>query len=102
MSRFAYYASGPDGFGAARGDAMTALTGLPSWARMIVALLAIPGVLLIMLSLVLVAASIAALLILTVPAYRVLRFLVGSSGQSGTPTQPIARPTRRVEATVID
>jgi hypothetical protein len=105
MSRVAYFTSN-NGFRAARGDALTALTGLPSWARMIVMLLAIPGIILIALSLAILAASVAALLILTVPAYSLLRSLTAAPARSPAsadmkPTvEVIGRPTRRVDATV--
>jgi hypothetical protein len=43
---------------------------LPGWARLIIGILAIPGVLLLALSILAVLVSIVALLLLTVPAYR--------------------------------
>jgi hypothetical protein len=45
---------------------------LPGWARLIIGILAIPGVLLLALSILAVIVSILALLLLTVPAYRLL------------------------------
>ncbi|MEM1011798.1 MAG: hypothetical protein AAGI46_06210 [Planctomycetota bacterium] len=102
MSRFAAYTSSPEGFRVARGDMLTALTGLPAWGRAIVLLLAIPGIVLIALSLVALAASVAALLILTVPAYSLLRRLLGQPNrgqpQPGMMPKP---PARKVEATVV-
>jgi len=49
--------------------------GLPSWARGILALVALPGIVLIGLSILLFLVSLSALLLLTVPVYRVLRFI---------------------------
>ena len=46
--------------------------GLPSWARTIIAILAIPGLVLLALSILAALVSILALLLLTVPAYRLL------------------------------
>ena len=51
------------------------LLGLPGWARGILFVLAIPGILALALSIMLVLCSLAALLLLTVPAYRILRVL---------------------------
>jgi hypothetical protein len=96
---------------------------------MIVAIFAIPGILLAILSLLLFAVSMLALLVLTVPVYRLLRRLtsgnsfagetaVGQSvGQSGTgasaagspfsvvfgaPAQVPPSGTRRVDSTVVE
>ena len=98
MTRFAYYAQ--NGVGGVRGEALTALTGLPSWARLIVMVLAVPGIVLVALSLVVLATSVAALLVLTVPAYSLLRSLTGGTARAAN--TPINRPpARRVEATVV-
>ncbi len=45
---------------------------LPGWARLVIGILAVPGVLLLALSIVAVIVSILGLLLLTVPAYRLL------------------------------
>jgi hypothetical protein len=108
MARFSYYVSSPEGFRAARSDLLTSVTGLPAWGRFIVLLLAIPGVVLIALSLLALMASIAALLLLTMPAYAVLRrlseWLRGTRRDEQVPqthVPVVERPARRVEATVI-
>lgn len=108
MSRFSYYVSSPEGFRAARSDLLTSVTGLPAWGRLIVLLLALPGIALISLSLLALMASIAALLLLTVPAHAVLRRLNGwlngkrpEEGLSQSSGPVVERPARRVEATVI-
>lgn len=86
--------------------------GLPSWARTIVFLAALPGIILIALSFLALLVSILALLLLAVPVYRILRGLtatgaitagdgaagVGAAGGGFVP----AGPRKRVEATVID
>ena len=109
MARFSYYVSSPDGFREARADLLTSVTGLPAWGRFIVLLLAVPGIVLIGLSLLALMASIAALLLLTVPAYAVLRRLTEwirgerRSESTSARAEPVdARPARRVEATVIE
>lgn len=107
MSRFAAYVGTPGGFRAARGDAMTYVTGLPAWARTILFVLAIPGICLIVLSAVALVASIATLLLLTVPAYAVLRRVCDALGggkraqRDDDQMTTVPRPARRVEATVI-
>jgi len=81
---------------------LTALTGLPAWGRAIVMLLAIPGIVLIALSLAALAASVAALLILTVPAYSLLRRLAGGSRGRRQEDGMMPKPSaQRVEARVI-
>ena len=104
MSRFAYYTNS-GGFRNVRGDLLTAVTGLPAWARLIVVILAIPGFCLGILSLLALLASIVTVLLLTVPAYVLLRRLVGlfspKSGQTTASETASARPARRIETTVV-
>ena len=59
------------------------LTGLPPWARTIVGIVAIPGLVLLALSIVAVLVSILALLLLTVPVYRLLSAV--TSGREVSP-----------------
>ena len=90
------------------------LTGLPSWARAVVLLAALPGLLLVSLSILAFLVSIAALLLLAVPAYRLMQWVTGTG-----PGRPNASPgaavvveqstpygetpgRKRVEATVVD
>jgi hypothetical protein len=85
-----------------------AIASLPGWAKAILAIVSLPGLLLLALSLVAVAVSILALLLLTVPVYRLLQ-MFGAGGQRGE-TDGMAgdqevdvRPTRRhVEVKIID
>ena len=49
------------------------LLGLPAWARVILFALALPGILMLALSIAAVLCSLAALFLLTVPAYRLLK-----------------------------
>jgi hypothetical protein len=100
--RFSHFTTSAQGLNAARGEAMTALTGLPAWARAIVFVLALPGICLIALSLVFLLASIATLLLLTIPAYSLLRRLVGPKRIGGNPGVQVARQSRRVDATVVN
>ena len=51
------------------------LLGLPAWARGILFILAVPGILALALSILLVLVSLFGLFLLTVPAYRLLRMV---------------------------
>ena len=92
---------------------------MPPVARVIVAMFALPGILLALLSLVLFAVSMLALLVLTVPVYRLLaRLTSGGRGTGESATQSVdANPlsvvfgapsdvppsgTRRVDSTVVE
>jgi hypothetical protein len=57
------------------------LGGMPSWARLILLIAALPGLVLLALSLLVFGVSILALLLLTVPVYRVLKGLTGAASQ---------------------
>jgi len=87
--------------------------GLPQWARGLVFLAALPGIALAFLSILAFVVSILALLLLTVPVYRLMQVVTGSG--SSRPTSegessatgsvfdaPPAGPRRRVESIVID
>jgi len=92
--------------------------GLPTWARTILMIAALPGIAAIALSILAFVVSLLALLLLTVPLYRLLRVLTGGgsegeadgpggvlSGDAGpfAPFGDFAAPGRkRVEATVIE
>jgi hypothetical protein len=84
--------------------------GLPSWARGVVFLAALPGVILIALSILAFLVSLLALLLLAVPTYRLMKLLTGGGTletsrdgviveQAGVYDSP---GRKRVEATVID
>src|SRR5258706_5152290 len=60
--------------------------GMPVWARWILFLAAGPGLALILLSIVAFGVSVLALLLLTVPVYRLLRSLTGA-GEAAPETQ---------------
>jgi len=75
------------------------VSGLPLWARGVLAVPMIPGMLLVGLSIVLFIVSLLALLILTVPVYLLLKWITGS-GVVETAVRPSG--SRRVEATVRD
>lgn len=77
------------------------LSGLPDWARVIVAIFAIPGIVLVGLSLLALLVSILALLFLSVPIYLLLKRLAGPV--------PIAvvdgferQDVKRVSSTVVE
>ena len=85
------------------------LTGLPAWARFVLFLASLPGILLIALSILAFGVSLLALLLLTVPLYRFLKLITGTD--KGRAEVPAAAATagdlgspgrKRVEATVVD
>jgi hypothetical protein len=84
------------------------LLGLPGWARGILFLFALPGILLVALSIVAIVCSLAALLLLTLPVYRVLKALTGSSvvaqevELSGEPVAVQTGPRRHVDVKIIE
>lgn len=86
--------------------------GLPSWARLLVAIMAVPGIVLILLSIIALLVSIAALLLLTVPVYRLVQWACGSRSTypnhapmaadvSAQAVSPQA-PRHRVDVTIIE
>jgi len=85
--------------------ARSRLTGLPPWARFLLFLASLPGVLLIALSILAFGVSLLALLLLTVPLYRLLRLVTGSEAAEARSVEVVqygpAR-TKRVESTVTD
>src|SRR4051794_18413508 len=90
-------------FQSARGS----LRGLPSWARFIVGVAAIPAIALASLSILVFLVSILALLLLTVPVYSLMKTVTGSHGSAGPSAEemPVASDSpgrRRVEATVLE
>ena len=80
-------------FQGVRGD----LTGLPAWGRLLLFVAALPGALLIGLSITALLVSILALLLLTVPLYRLLKAV--TSGREGG--RPAARASRGAVETVV-
>lgn len=106
MTRFAYYVRSADGFRSARGEILTAVTGLPGWARLIVMFFALPGICLIGLSVLMFAASIATLLLLTVPVYVLLRraaeLFAGGGAADREASAARERSSKRIEATVVE
>ena len=84
-------------------DLRGSLGGLPPWARSIVGIFAIPGIILILLSILAFVVSLSALLLLTVPVYSLLRNLTGgSSGVTPQPQDVSGSGVKRVEATVVN
>ena len=58
------------------------LTGLPAWARLIVGIFALPGLILLGLSILAFVVSLLALLLLTAPVYSALKSLTNRSSSS--------------------
>ena len=87
--------------------ARSRLTGLPPWARFLLLVASLPGVVLVALSILAFLVSLLALLLLTVPLYRLLRLVTGTGGataESGGVEVVQYGPARakRVESTVTD
>ena len=81
--------------------------GLPAWARFLMLIAALPGLVLIALSFLAFLVSLLALLLLTVPLYRLLKLITGTGDRPGeteaTAADGLDSPGRkRVEATVVD
>jgi hypothetical protein len=94
MSRVVrYYAR----FNDVRGD----LNGLPPWARAVFVAVALPGIVLVALSIVALVVSVAALLFLTVPAYAVLRAMTATKEMRESGLMAGADPWR-TEAKHVD
>ena len=98
MIEFQQYVGRARGFGSQLG-------GLPEWARLIVGIAAIPGAVLLLLSILAFAVSLLALLLLTVPVYVILRRLTGGGGlpvpSERVPSEP-SPGVKRVEATIVE
>ena len=83
------------------------LLGLPAWARFVLLLVALPGVAAVALSILAVLCSLAALLLVTVPVYRLLRLLTGH-GHAETQTWAVESPEgenparRHVDVKIIE
>ena len=78
------------------------LTGLPQWARAIVAIFAVPGILLAGLSLLGFLVSILALLILTVPVYLLLKRLTDPAPVPDRIEPVPSAGVNRVESTIVE
>ena len=59
------------------------LGGMPAWARVIVGIFAIPGIVLAALSILAFCVSLLALLLLTVPVYQFLKMVTGAGAVQG-------------------
>ena len=86
----------------------TRLTGLPEWARVVLFVAALPGIALIALSILAFLVSLAALLLLTVPLYRLLRAVTGAGRERQRDGITVVEevddgaPRKRVDATVVE
>jgi hypothetical protein len=82
------------------------VTGLPAWGRGLILIAALPGIVLIALSILALGVSILALLLLTVPAYRLVRALtptprVTVEGEIVEPPQPVRGQTSYAPNVVV-
>jgi hypothetical protein len=86
----------------------TRLGAMPGWAKFIVGIFAIPGILIFLLSILLFLVSILALLLLTVPVYRLLQWLTARPVETTRvvveeePDIEPDRPRKPVEVTIIE
>ncbi|HEY1683162.1 MAG TPA: hypothetical protein VGG19_00235 [Tepidisphaeraceae bacterium] len=79
------------------------VTSLPSWSKPLLFVAAIPGIILVLLSILLFMVSILALLLLTVPVYQLVRVLSGMG--KTTPAEvasPIEAPRRHIDVTIVE
>jgi hypothetical protein len=96
MSRFVGYY---DRFSDLKGD----LTGLPPWARTVFVAFALPGIALLVLSIVAIVVSVAVLLAVCVPVYTLLRALTARGrSAAGRDQESWPRQVKHVDATVRD
>ena len=72
---------------------------MPKWARLILLIVMVPGIMLVVLSLFAVIVSILALLLFTVPVFQLLKAI---TGVKGNPPVAASSGSRRVQATVRD
>ena len=105
MIRFQHLSGRYAGYATRAGGARQSYAALPPWARSVLLVAAVPGILLLALSGVIFVLSMAALLALTLPAYALVARLAGPTAgrrRQGTVAPLGRRPARHVEATVID
>jgi hypothetical protein len=77
------------------------LTGLPSWARTIVGVFALPGLILLALSIVAFVVSLLALLLLTAPVYSALKSLTNRR-EAGVETEIMTPGVKHVDVKVVE
>lgn len=79
------------------------VTNLPAWSKPLLFIAAIPGICLILLSILLFVVSILALLLLTVPVYQIVRVLSGPGKvQPMEEASPIEAPRRHIDVTIVE
>ena len=89
-------------------DVKGKFSGLPSWAKWPIAIAAIPGVLLALLSIAAFLVSILALLLLTVPTYRLMQLLTGTGVREETADrEEVVSPTvstgrRHIDVKIVE
>ena len=86
--------------------------GLPAWARFVLGVVALPGILLAGLSILAFLVSLLALLLLTAPVYRLLQFVTGSGQYRDVNEQRVSEPAssmgepspgrRHIDVTIIE
>ena len=81
------------------------LMGLPGWARVILFLVALPGIVVLSLSIAAVLCSLVALLLVTVPVYRMLRMLTHRAQPQSNWDQAVTVETagrRHVDVRIVE
>jgi len=90
--------------------ARSSVLGLPAWARAVLTIVAVPGIVAVALSFVAIIVSLLALLAVTVPVYGLLRAMTGGGRSDGSDAQEsyfgsdnvLPGAAKHVEATVRD
>lgn len=97
------------GFGFPKWAAKTRIRSFPKWGRPLIALAALPGVAIALLSFVLLVASLLALFLLIFPVYKLVSWASGlGTEQAPVETQVLTEPalpspgSKTVHATVVD
>jgi hypothetical protein len=99
MWQFVQYAGQFQGF-------RSRVSRLPGWAKLLLVIAAAPGLLLLSLSIVAIVVSVFALLVLTVPVYRLITWLTGSRVETAEQTQTVMDPLpsgrRNIEVKIVE
>jgi hypothetical protein len=89
MARFQTYVGNFDGL-------RVGVFGMPAWARLVLAIAALPGLVLLFIAALALVLSVAVLLVCTVPVFMLLNKLLSR------PQREETSPVKRVESVVID
>ena len=74
--------------------------GMPRWSRILLLIVALPGILLVALSILVFLVSVLALLLLTVPVYRMLKWLTDGGARQKSVDLPSGR--RHIDVKIVE